>query len=32
VQKYCFFLTWPNFLTKKCKKNAFFLKIWIFAT
>ena len=23
VQKYCFFLIWPNFLKKKCKKSAF---------
>ena len=27
VQRYCFFLIWPNIFEKKCKKSAFF---WIF--
>ena len=29
VQRYCFFLTWPNLLRKKCKKSAFFfIFVW----
>jgi len=32
VQKYCFFLNWPNIFEKKCKKSAFipiFWRIWL---
>jgi len=30
VQRYCFFLNWPNFLTKKIKKSLFFCIFGIF--